>query len=562
MNKLKKIFMFALNHKIISVIVILAVIGGGYYWYKYASQNSGKVSYLTTPAEKGTIVSSISGSGQVSASSQIDLKSKVSENVVYVGVKNGQQIKTGTLLMQFDTANTQKAVRNAQISLDNAKLSLLKLAGGNDIIVPLNKQQAEDNLVKAHNDGFNTISNIFLDLPGIITGLKDILFGEDINKYNQNIDYYAGSYAYYTQQDSDKLSKYKNDIYNSYQKALASYNKNFDSYKSISRYDDSNKIELMINETYLTAQDISDAVKNTNSLIQFYKDLFTTYQLTINPIVNTHLASLNTYTGKLNTGLSNLLSIQSTIKNTKTAVVNSDLDLQSQNLSLKQAENSLADARANLADSYIYAPYAGVVANVVFNKGDSASSGAVAVTLITNQSITKIPFNEVDIIKVKVGQKATLTFDAIDGLSIVGQVAEIDTLGTVTQGVVNYNVKIIFDTQNSRVKPGMSVTADVITDVRQNVIIVPNSAVKQSGNQKYVEFLVNGKPEQKNVEIGISNDTDAEIISGLKEGDNVITQTVTQGATSSTQTQNSLFRIPSIGGGSGFRGSGGGAPPR
>ena len=130
---------------------------------------------------------------------------------------------------------------------------------------------------------------------------------------------------------------------------------------------------------------------------------------------------------------------------------------------------------------------------------DAASPSTTAVTLITNQDITEIPFNEVDITKIKVGQKATLTFDAIDGLSIVGQVADIDTVGTVTQGVVNYNVKIIFDASGSQVKPGMSVTASGITNVKQDVLTVPNSAVKTSGGISYVQVLVNGQPQQKMV---------------------------------------------------------------
>ena len=95
---------------------------------------------------------------------------------------------------------------------------------------------------------------------------------------------------------------------------------------------------------------------------------------------------------------------------------------------------------------------------------------------------------------------------------------EIDTIGTVSQGVVTYNVKIGFDTQDERVKPGMSVSTDIITDVRQDVLMVPNSAIKSSS---YVEALANGQPVREPVEIGLSNNTMTEIISGLNEGDKI-----------------------------------------
>ena len=104
--------------------------------------------------------------------------------------------------------------------------------------------------------------------------------------------------------------------------------------------------------------------------------------------------------------------------------------------------------------------------------------------------------------KVKVGQKVTLTFDAIEDLSITGEVAEIDTLGTVSQGVVNYAVKIVFDTQDERVKSGMSVSAAIITDVKQDVLLVPNAAVK-SNDEQYVEVLENNIPRNQTVETGL-----------------------------------------------------------
>src|SRR5665213_1862688 len=99
--------------------------------------------------------------------------------------------------------------------------------------------------------------------------------------------------------------------------------------------------------------------------------------------------------------------------------------------------------------------------------------------------------NEVDAAKVNVGDKATLTFDAFPNLSLAGTVVELDPVGTVSQGVVNYNVQIGFtqpaDTSSTEmVKPGMSVTADIVTQVHQNVAAVPNAAVHTLNGASYV----------------------------------------------------------------------------
>jgi multidrug efflux pump subunit AcrA (membrane-fusion protein) len=155
--------------------------------------------------------------------------------------------------------------------------------------------------------------------------------------------------------------------------------------------------------------------------------------------------------------------------------------------------------------------------------------------------MAEISLNEVDVAKVAIGQKVTLTFDAIEGLSLTGVVSEIDTIGTVTQGVVTYNVKIAFDTQDERVKGGMSVNASIITNVKADTLVVPNSAVKTQGTGHYVEIFdppiatTSGNqgtvskvaPHKVQVEIGLANDTSTEITSGLKEGEQVVTKTTT-----------------------------------
>jgi multidrug efflux pump subunit AcrA (membrane-fusion protein) len=173
--------------------------------------------------------------------------------------------------------------------------------------------------------------------------------------------------------------------------------------------------------------------------------------------------------------------------------------------------------------------------------------------------------NEVDVSKIKLGQKATITFDAIENLSMTGTVVEIDTLGTVSQGVVSYNVKIAFDTKDDQVKPGMSISASIITDSKIDVLMVPSSAIKTNDTTKYIQMFTTPlslpfagsqgtpskeTPTQIQVEIGISDDTNTEIISGIKEGDQIVSRTITN--STKTTTSSSLL------GGTGTRGIGGG----
>lgn len=637
---MRNIFKKFKNRKVLAAAAVI-ILGGGYFGYNFLAAAPADARYVLAKVTKGTLITSVSGTGQVSASNQLDIKPSVAGDAVNIAIVNGQSVKAGSLLVQLDDQNAQKTVRDASANLDGAKLSLQKLQQPADSLSILQaentlsqaedslaklklsqqidyqkaveaKQNADSDLKKAYDDGFNTVSNTFLDLPGVMTGLQDMLYGTSLNAGQANVSYYSDAVKGY----DSRVVQYKDDVDMNYQKARDEYNQNFADYKAATRSSDTATIESLINETYETTKSIAETVKSANNLIQFYEDKLAEHGLKPPAAANTHLTTLNTYTTKTNQFLGDLLAIQNTLKQSKDSISSAEsdlqtmdqnnpfdlaaagqsvqektislaklkagadpLDIQSQQLAVKQKENALLDAEATLADYRIKAPFDGIIAAVNVKKGDSISAGTVIATLITTQKIATISVNEVDAVKIKVGQKATLTFDAITDLSISGEVAQIDAIGTVTQGVVNYNVKISFDTQDDRIKSGMSVSVAVITDARQDVLLVPNGAIKSKGQASYVETIdasvadsqlsaastagvvSKNPPKQQSVEIGLANDSDTEIISGLNEGDNVVIRTIAAAiqtkAAATTSSASAGLRIPGLtGGGSGgsFRG--------
>jgi HlyD family secretion protein len=228
----------------------------------------------------------------------------------------------------------------------------------------------------------------------------------------------------------------------------------------------------------------------------------------------------------------------------------------------KSYDATAADYRNQIAEAgkrTVKASMPGTVNAVNIKNGDdlsklSSGSSRTVPIIIGDLGTLKaeVQVNEVDISDVEIGQKVMLTFSAIDELEVSGKVEKIDALGTVSSGVVTYNVTIGFDTLDERIKPEMSVSASIITDVKQDIIIVPNSAVKSQGNASYVEVLVGNTVQQKTVTTGISNDSEIEIISGVSVGNNVITQTIdsssTSTATSSSKSSSRSGGFPGLGG--------------
>lgn len=530
----KKTKAFILSHKKICVGILVVIIILGYFGGKMIFKVSTETNYVTSTVGMGSVLVSVTGSGQVEAYNSIDLKAKASSNITYISVKVGDVVRKGKLLFSLDSKTAQKSVRDAEMNLKTAKLSLEKLKNQNS------DENINADLNKAYEDGFNDVSNAFLDLPTVLTGLEG-LFGE------QNLSENSASMV------SRTTRNYRDKAEELYDKANNSFFINQKNYSLLTRDSEKIKIEEIINETYETTKLVSDAVKSYRNFVDYMADQtnrptdYTSYQST-----------LGNYTGTINSHLSNLLSTKTNIKDYKDSSTNSGLDIQSSILGVEQKENSLQDAKDTLVDYYVYAPFDGTISSVTAKLGDIAPS--VLATIITKQKIATISLNEVDIAKIKLGQKATLTFDAIDTLTITGEVSEIDSIGAVSQGVVSYNVKIGFDVSDDRVKPGMSVSASIITDIAQDVLTVPNSAVKNQNGVSYVQTfnaplidLSSGSqgspseilPNQIEVVTGLIDDNNTEIISGLKEGDIIVIKTII-GSTTTKSTTPSL--INAVGG--------------
>jgi len=563
---------FVFRHKIISFIVFLVLVGGGYYVYNSTKSTTGETRYILASVTKGMITTSVSGSGQVSAESTKDVKAKASGEISYLNATAGQSVSAGTLLAMIDTTDALKSIQTAEDNLRSTQISYQETYG-TDSSNPLNKQDALDNLTRDYESGYNSVANAFIDLPAIMVDLNTILYGTTFNNYQQNIDYYTyGAYTY-----DDKALTYKDSINKSYQIAKAAYDETFADYKATTRFSDNATVDAMISEAYDTTKDIAQAVKDANNLIQFYKDALSDHNIPTNSTADTHLSTLSGDLNNVNSNLSSLLSAQNTIKSDKRTLENSDLQVQSAKLSLKQKQDAVQTAKDALNDYYVYAPFSGTLSVVDVQKGDNASSGSTIATIISQDKIADMTLSESDIANIKVGDKATLTFDAIEDLTITGRVTEVDPVGTASSGVVSYGLEIAFDTDSAKVKPGMSVSATIITNSKSDVLTIPTTAVKSNDDGTYYVQILDATydltnktnsisgvisataPIVKTVTIGLADDTNTEITSGLSEGDQIVVRvsknTTTTSASSTKTTTNSIL-INTTG-----RPSGGGTHP-
>ncbi len=221
---------------------------------------------------------------------------------------------------------------------------------------------------------------------------------------------------------------------------------------------------------------------------------------------------------------------------------------------VKQAQATLKDANENLFKTTIYSPMTGVISSLKMQKGERVSGsgfmqGTEIMTVADLSSMeARVDVGENDIVLIAIGDTTKIEIDAISNVNFIGTVYEIantaKTKGLGTQEeVTNFEVKIRINNSNLSLRPGMSMTAEIMTETRLNVITAPiqsvtsrkkktkenaeegnsNDSPKDKTKPKEIVFVVkDGKVSTAEVTRGISDDEKVEIISGLKEGTEIV----------------------------------------
>lgn len=237
----------------------------------------------------------------------------------------------------------------------------------------------------------------------------------------------------------------------------------------------------------------------------------------------------------------------------------------------KNQENVVAQAQTALnsvwlsyqqTSSTVYAPISGTVTGLSLQIGSvltaqSNSSGTSTAQKIASiqtgaSPVIQVNLTQIDTPKVKIGNRATLTFDAFPGKTFTGKVVSIDTIGSVSSGVTTYPAVIKLDTEVPEIFSNMTASANIITQIKDNAILVPISAVQTQDGQSTVRIMKNSRVEQVNVETGFSSNTQTEIVAGLSEGDTVVTSVISSAQTGQQRSSQTQSPFGGFGGG-GFR---------
>lgn len=241
-------------------------------------------------------------------------------------------------------------------------------------------------------------------------------------------------------------------------------------------------------------------------------------------------------------------------------------------LSVSDAELSLKGLQDDLDQYSISSPIAGKVIQKTVKAGDKVASqqGSTSMAVIADLSALTMTMNidELDISSVKVGQDVEVTADALENQVFHGVVNKVSVIGTSQNGVTTYPVEVLLsDVEDTDLIPGMNVSATIVLEKKDDVLLIPTTAVKRGNKVKML-----GSGEEVEIETGIDDGTQVEVLSGLSEGDQVeiadvptksVEDTMMQGMQGGMGGERGMpggDGAPSGGGPSGGASSGGGMP--
>lgn len=241
-------------------------------------------------------------------------------------------------------------------------------------------------------------------------------------------------------------------------------------------------------------------------------------------------------------------------------------NIQAQELQIQQAQSDLNFKQSQLSNDQVISPIDGVISILNFKAGNTIGQDKAIATIVDPKQLQiVVPVDELDIGKVKVGQNASISVDAVKGKTYSGAVQKISQTGTTTNNVTTYNVTISISNTEG-LKPNMSANVTIAVESKENVLTVPIEALvsrngkqfvmiptaggtsktgikssnsggnsgqnsygngqtnrQSSGNQsRNSSGTTNGQGKLTEVIIGLQNETSVEIVSGVNEGDSVL----------------------------------------
>jgi HlyD family secretion protein len=499
------------------IIGTILVLAAAFFGYRVISRGraaqAAQSSLQTAPLKRGTLVAQIGASGTVRANQSATLNWQTSGTVAAVAVSVGDQVTQGTELASLSQSSLPQSVIMAQADLVDAQKALDDLLNSN--LQSAQAQQAVEDAQKALDDARQPALSQAEAQQAIADAQKAVEQAQiNLNNARSPAD------QSYIDQAASKVTLAKDQL-----------DKAWEKYKPYANKPEDSLTRARLLSDYAVAQQQYDAaVRELNGLqgtasatdiAQRESDLAT---------AQAQLADAQRQWQRLKDGPS-----QAEIATLEAQLADAQREWQRVKDGpapddVAAAQARVAAAQATLNQVRITAPFAGAITQVSSTPGDQVSANTPAFRLDDlSRLLVDVPASEVDINQIQVGQPVALTFDSVlntatnQSKQYHGKVVEVASVGEQDQGVVNFTVTVELTDADQQVKPGMTAGVEITVSQLNDVLLVPNQAVRTLNGERVVYVQHGAVPAAVPVTLGNSSDTYSQLLKGdLQAGDPIV----------------------------------------
>jgi len=502
MNYVNKVFNLFKKNKYVFVGVLVIIFVGIYFiFFKHAP----KYQFITV--QNGPITESVSITGNTTPNQSVSLSFGASGTISHTYSDLGKKVSAGQVLAELNTSDLFAQLHQAQAALLVTQTSYDKLvngATGTDIeVLKATVSKAQVNLDKTKSTQETLVANAYNNL---LSSTPEAVPDGAVNDYTAPV--ITGNYS------KGVEGKINISLY---------YTGNGSSFSASGIVNGNGQINTTtpqpIGDSGLYIKLPSNTSMNVNNwVIEIPNKKAPNYLLNY----NAYQSALSAQSQAVSLASADLEQAQANLTAKQSAARPEDVAMAK--AQIQEAQANIESIRSKLSNAQITTPISGVITQFDAKIGQLATPSVPLVSIMSNGGYEiDAGVSETDVGKISVGNKVTMTLDAFANESFTGSVFYIAPAETNIGGVISYQVKILFDKADPRLKSGLTANIDIQTKHKDGVLILPQYAILQNDQGTFVETVENNKIKQNPVTLGVMDQKgNVEIVSGVTSGEQVL----------------------------------------
>lgn len=469
------------------LLVLILVIAGTIFTLQITAQEkeAPEPDYEVIVVEHGEIISTVSATGSIEPEAQVDLLFKGAGRIAEVLVQEGDQVEAGDLIATLESDDLEIALAQAQVNLAIALAQQAKLLSG---ATELDLETAEANVASARAG----LASAEAALESAQAAYNDLVAGPSEDEKQA------------AAATLERARIVRDQAQAAYDQVAGAPN------------------VAMLPQALQLQQATVD-----------YETAAANYRVTLAPPKASQIAAAR----------AQIAQAESARVQAETALVTAEANLErllegatEEDIAVAQAQVTQAElgvqqAELALEGTRLVAPMEGVITALNVRAGELAGAAALPAATITDisQFHIDIAVDEIDISKITEGQSVEVTIDALPEAEISGHVDSISVTPSALANVVSYPVTVVVDESETPLRTGLSATASIITAKLSDVLAIPNRSIQfdRTSGRAYVDVLVDGVPTTIEIQVGLRNEQQTQVVSGLTAGDQLVIQSAT-----------------------------------